>query len=277
MSVQRRGKTNDKIISNIVNTECLVEKNETEVIWDINGKQPKQYDQEVANYFRQAIVTHCSKDTPPPLPMKWFGLEMQMRRSATRGVLSLSKCLQLAQRLGMDEQGLEAALLHMVNLFLWYHKVPALRDVVFTDPQVILKVITDLVQCKRELAALGSVGVKGSWHSKFKNHAIVSHEFLSHQHFKSHFVDGVFTINHFTALMSHLFIMVPLEDGEYLMPALLDPLSSVKICRESKLVDPLLVSFPDGCAPYGIFSCLVAFFTEKMFFGGERQSSSLSL
>ena len=259
-------KDKDEIVSNIVTTEFLVEKNESEVIWDINGKEPKQYDQEVANDLRQAIVTHCTKDTPPPpLPMKWFGLEMQMRRSATRGVLSLSKCLQLAQRLGMDEQGLEAALLHMVkyNLFLWYHKVPALRDVVFTDPQVILKVITDLVQCKHKLAALGSKGVKGSWHSKFKNHAIVSHEFLSLEHFKSHFVDDVFTIKQFTALMSHLFIMVPLEDGEYLMPALLDPLSSEKICRESKLVDPLLVCFPGGCAPYGIFSCLVAFLQKK--------------
>ena len=253
-------KDKDKIVSKIVNMECLVEKNESEVIWDINGKEPKQYDQEVANHFRQAIVTHCSRGTPPPLPMKWFGLEMQMRRSATRGVLSLSKCLQLAQRLGMDEQGLEAALLHMVkyNLFLWYHKVPALRDVVFTDPQIILKVITDLVQCKHELAVLGSVGVKGSWHSKFKNHAIVSHEFLSHEHFKSHFVDGVFTVEHFTALMCFLFIMVPLENCEFLMPALLDPLSSEKICRESNLVEPLLACFPDGCAPYGIFSCLVA-------------------
>ena len=134
---------------------------------------------------------------------------------------------------------------------------------VFTDPQVILKVITDLVQCKHKLAALGSKGVKGSWHSKFKNHAIVSHEFLSLEHFKSHFVDGVFTVEHFTVLMIHLFIMVPLEDGEYLMPALLDPLSSEKICRESKLVDPLLVCFPDGCAPYGIFSCLVAFLQKK--------------
>ena len=258
-------KDKDKIVSKIVNMECLVEKNESEVIWDINGKEPKQYDQEVANHLRQAIVTHCSKGTPPPLPMKWFGLEMQMRRSATRGVLSLSKCLQLAQRLGMDEQGLEAALLHMVkyNLFLWSHKVPALRDVVFSDPQVILKVITDLVQCKHELAVLGSVGVKGSWRSKFKNHAIVSHEFLSHEHFKSHFADGVFTVEHFTTLMSHLFIMVALKDGEYLMPALLDPLSSEKICRKSKLVDPLLVCFPDGCASYGIFSCLVAFLQIK--------------
>ena len=264
-------KDKDEMVRNAVNSEYLLRKSGNEIIWEVNGQTPDSYDQIVANRLRQGIVAHCSKDTPPPLPMKWFGLEMQMRRSATRGVLSLSKCLQLAQRLGMDEQGLEAALLHMVkyNLFLWYHKVPALRDVVFTDPQVILKVITDLVQCKYELAggdvpqSLSSEGVKDAWCSKFRDHAIVSHQFLSHDHFKNHFGDGVFTVEYFTALMRHLFIMVPLEDGEYLMPALLDPLSSEIICIKKELVYPLLVCFPNRCAPYGIFSCLVVFLQKK--------------
>ena len=266
-------KDKDEIVTDVVNSECLIRKSGNESIWEVNGKNPDSKDKDTANKLRRGIVAHCCKDTSPPLPMKWFVLEMQMRRSATQGVLSLSKCLQLAQRLGMDEQGLEAALLHMVkyNLFLWYHKVPALRDVVFTDPQVILKVISDLVQCKHELAggdvpqSLSREGVKGAWCSKFRDHAIVNQEFLSHDHFKSHFGEGVFTIVHFTVLMSHLFIMVPLEDGdhEYLMPALLDPLSSEKICSKKKIVHPLLVCFPDESAPYGIFSCLVAFLQTK--------------
>eukprot|EP00731_Ephydatia_muelleri_P014714 Em0008g434a len=143
-------KDKDIIIRQIVPPECsLVEKNESEVIWDVNGIEPDSIDQGVANHLRQAIVGHCSKDASSPLlPMKWFVLEMQITRSAVRGVLSLSKCLELAQRLGIDELGLEAALKHMVkyNLFLWYHKVPELRDVVISDPQVILKIITDLVE-----------------------------------------------------------------------------------------------------------------------------------
>eukprot|EP00731_Ephydatia_muelleri_P014579 Em0008g299a len=78
---------------------------------------------------------------------KWFVLEMQITRSAVQGVLSLGRCLELVQRLGIDI-GLETALKHMVkyNLFLWYHKIPELRDVVISDPQVILKIITDPVQ-----------------------------------------------------------------------------------------------------------------------------------
>ena len=114
-------KDKDMIIRQIVPPECLVEKNEMEVIWDINGIKPDSNDQGVADHLRRAIVYHCSNDAfSPILPMKWFVLEMQITRSAVQGVLSHSRCLQLAQRLDMDELGLEAALKHMVkyNLFL---------------------------------------------------------------------------------------------------------------------------------------------------------------
>ena len=266
-------KDKDIIIRQILPPECsLVEKNESEVIWDVNGIEPDSIDQGVANHLRQAIVGHCSKDASSPLlPMKWFVLEMQITRSAVRGVLSLSRCLELAQRLGIDELGLEAALKHMVkyNLFLWYHKVPELRDVVISDPQVILKIITDLVECKHNLAALGVAGIKSIWRSKFKNHAIVSREFLAHKHFEKHFIGHAFTIEHFITLMCHLFIMVRLSNDDnsngddYLMPALLNPRLDKWVCGENELVEPLLICFPKGCVPYGLFSCLVAFLQHK--------------
>ena len=64
-----------------------MEKNESEVIWDVNGFKPDSNDQGVANHLRQAIVGHCSNDAcSPSLPMKWFVLEMQITRSAVRGV-----------------------------------------------------------------------------------------------------------------------------------------------------------------------------------------------
>lgn len=97
------------------------------------------------------------------------------------------------------------------NLFLWYHDIPALREEVFSDPQIILRIITDLVQCKLELAGddvpqlLSGKGVKNDWCVKFRDHVI------SLKHFKQHFVDGVFAIEHFTNLMCKRFIMVPIE------------------------------------------------------------------
>ena len=260
-------KDKDKIIRKMPKPEILISKNGHETIWEVNSKAPEPKDEHVANSLKKAIVAHCKSKVQSPLPIKWFGLEMQIQVSAKHGVLSLSMCQSLAQEFDIDEQGMEAALLHMVkyNLFLWYHDIPALREVVFSDPQVILRIITDLVQCKHELAGddvpqlLSGEGVKNDWCVKFRDHAIVSHDFLSLKHFKKHFVDGVFTIEHFTNLMCKRFIMVPLNGiGDFLMPALLDPLSPDKMCMEQEPVEPLLLCLEE-CVPQGIFSSLVAF------------------
>ena len=264
-------KEKEEIIKRVANSEFLIQKTGVEAIWGVNSKIPEKEDEEVAHKLRRSIVANCSKDNHRLLPLKWFVLEMQIRASAPQGVLSLKKCLQQAQRLDMDEKGLEAALLHMVkyNLFLWYHEVPGLREVVFSDPQVILKIITALVQCKHELAghdvpeSFTSEGAKNDWCVNFRDHAIVRNEFFSHLNFKEHFIDGVFTVRHFTELMCHLFIMVPLENvNGYLMPALLDPLNLDKISTHQG-PDPLLVCFPNEFAPHGLFSFLVAFLQHK--------------
>ena len=135
-------------------------------------------------------------------------------------------------------------------------------------PQVILKIITDLVQCKHNLAALNDKGIKSIWHIKFQNHAIVSREFLAHKHFEKHFLGHAFTIQHFITLMCHLFIMFRLgndstKSDDYFMPALLNPRLDKWVCGEKELVEPLLVCFRMGCVPYGLFSCLVAFLQHK--------------
>lgn len=228
-------KDKDEIIRNVpTNPDFLITlKLGNEIIWEINGKAPEPKDEKVAYDLKKAIVTKCKSETKSPLLIRWFGLEMQIRVSDKHGVLSLSTCLSLARKLDMDEQGLEAALLHIVkyNQFLWYHDIPALREVVFSDPQVILKIITDLVQCKHEVdgdvapQSFSSGGVKHTWSINLKR-GIVSHEFLSSENFKKLFVDDIFTVEHFTTLMCHCFIMVPLKErGDYVMPALLDPLS----------------------------------------------------
>ena len=126
------------------------------------------------------------------------------------------------------------------------------------------------MRCKHELGgadvpeALSSEGVEHDWCVEFRDHAIGSHEFLSHSHFQRHFIGSIFTVNHFTSLMCHRYIMVKLEGGKYLMPVLLDPLSSEGLRRECKLVDPLVVSFPSRCTPCGLFSCLVGYLLKKL-------------
>ena len=266
----KKGK--EKIIRSMNFKEDLICKPPNEVIWDINGKDPNHYDHKVAAALRRALVTHCSDGTFPSLPIKWFYLTMELMREgkAQFGVLRWDTCKSQAEKLGIDSKGLDAALRHMVkyNLFLWYHNIKALRHVVFCNPQAILGIITKLVKCKYELSGgkvdqgITSKGVPCKWLSQFRDRAIVSVEFISHDYFQNHFIDNVFTVDDFTTLMCELFLMVPLEGNEYLMPALLDPLSNEKIgvhIPNENPAEPLLITFSNESVLLGIFSCLIAF------------------
>ena len=270
-------KDKDEIIRKVVNVDIhvLFGKSGNEIIWEVDSKASEEVDHKIAKALRESIVRECSKGKPFLLPLKWFALEMQIRTSAKKGILSLKKCLQLAMNLGIDEHGLEAALLHLVkyNLFLWYNNVEGLREVVFSDPQVILKIITTLVRYKHQL--LGSdvdmpqssntTGVNAGWCSRFRDHAYVSHKFLSCECFEEHFDGKIFTVNHFINLMCYLCIMVPLggDEIEFLMPALLEPMGPKMKFKQPEPVEPLLVCFPNECVPHGIFSFLVAFLQQK--------------
>ena len=263
----------DRIIREVMGVykTYLIHKQGIELMYDVNSENPNQYDIETAHMLKQAIVAQCRVETSTP--MQWYCFERLVRCEATQGLVTMSDCQKLAERLDIDKEGLKNALLHMVkyNVFLWYHDVKGLEDVVFCDPQVILKIITALVQCKHELAGAGNAlsfsdGVSDIWLEKLRDHAIVSHEFLYLQKFREYFVNDVFSVQNFTTLMCHLFIMVLLEDGSYLMPALLDPLNPEKLCRKSSEVAPLLVCIPDACVPYGRFSKLLVFLLKECVF-----------
>ena len=86
---------------------------------------------------------------------------------------------------------------------------------------------------------------------------------------EKHFIGYAFTIEQFITLMCHFIVMVCLGNDDssngddYLMPALLNPRLDKWVCGEKELVEPLLVCFPKGCLPYGIFSCFVTFLQHR--------------
>ena len=119
-----------------------------------NTLDPDDDDRENAKYLRKAVVEHFNVFFT--LPLKWFGLELQITECAIDGVISYEDCLRQAELFGMDKNGLRVALQLMIkfNLFLWYYDVPTLEQLVFSNPQVILATITELVKSKYVLKKL---------------------------------------------------------------------------------------------------------------------------
>ena len=226
-----------------------------EVIFPINAKNPTEEDLEVAS----KICEQISKFAPNPykIPVGWFLLEHDIRMLAKKGIISLQECRDIATRLKITNEGLDAALnyLNELNILLYYPSL--LPGVIFAEAQSLLNKLTELVAYSYKLRQ-GHVKepLTGEW-KRFQDEGIVTFQMLQHERFSSHYIPGLFTPTHLLELFKGLLIFAPLTANEYFMPCLLPVLAAESITRPRSSVAPLLVHFPSKCAQNGVFCALV--------------------
>ena len=226
-----------------------------EVIFPINAKNPTEEDLEVAS----KICEQISKFAPNPykIPVGWFLLEHDIRMLAKKGMISLQECRDIATRLKITNEGLDAALnyLNELNILLYYPSL--LPGVIFAEAQTLLNKLTELVAYSYKLRQ-GHVKepLTGEW-KRFQDEGIVTFQMLQHERFSSHYIPGLFTPTHLLELFKGLLIFAPLTANEYFMPCLLPVLAAESITRPRSSIAPLLVHFPSKCAQNGVFCALV--------------------
>ena len=238
----------------------------SEVIFPINAKEPDCQDQEVCAMIRKHIED--KKCAPPPykIPIGWFLLEQDITKASQGGVNSKKECLSIAAVLNINAEALQAALEYFdeLNIFLYYPSV--LPDVVFSNPQVLLDKVTELVHFNYSLHSDNSpVALESKW-LQFRDKGIVTVDMFQDERFSTHYIPDLFTSADLIKLLEHLLIIAPLSSTEYFMPSLLQMASSEKILQKltpSSSVAPLLVHFPAGCARNGIFCALVVYLLSK--------------
>ena len=119
-----------------------------------------------------------------------------------RRVLSRNECLEVARRLYLDESGLEVALMYLDELSLVFYYPNILPEVVFTNPQVLLDKISELVKVHHDKLKKYS----GEEWQNFFCHALVTVEFLKQDVFEKHYVPGLFDPEHLVLLYRKLLI-----------------------------------------------------------------------
>ena len=271
----------------------------TEVIFPINARKPKKQDHQVCAEIRKQIED--KKNAPPSykIPIGWFLLEQDIIKASKGGVISKSECLGLAALLNINAEALKAALEYFddLNIFLYFPSV--LPELVFSNPQILLDKVTELVHfsyslhtCSPQGAAEGvrqqkqkkgkataffsklvpfrssnsgespPVALEGKW-LQFRDKGIVTLEMFQDERFSTHYIPDLFTPADLIKLLKHLLIVVPLSDTEYFMPSLLQMTSPNELVQKpptpSSSVAPLLVHFPAGCAQNGVFCALVVY------------------
>ena len=263
----------------------------SEVIFPINAKKPKEQDHQVCVEIRKQIED--KKCAPPPykIPVGWFLLEQGIIKASKGGVISKTECLGIAVALNINAKALETSLQYFddLNIFLYFPSV--LPEVVFSDPQVPLNKVTELVHFSyslhsdrgRTTAFLGKVtklfcfhssrqnerpieALEGKW-LQFRDKGIVTLEMFQSERFSAHYIPDLFSPADLIKLFQRLLIIAPLSSTEYFMPSLLQMISPEDVIKQlpssSSSALPLLVHFPAGCAQNGIYCALVVYLLSK--------------
>ena len=241
---------------------------ENEVIFPVNAKNPEELDKSTARDIQSVVLTKCMPD-PIDVPLQYFSLEIileEVSLSLDRGVLSKEECLRAADKLFFNEHTLDAALQFLDEISSVFYFPEVLDGVVFTNPQVLLDKVTELVEityCLREKVGGKALrALSGGW-KKFKDHGIVSLELLQEKEFNKHYVPDIFTPVDLVKLFRKLLIIADFSASEYIMPALLPVLETEKVHKyrvsNDSLVAPLALDFPLGGPRLGTYCSLTCF------------------
>ena len=246
----------------------------TEVIFPINAKKPKKQDHQVCAEIRKQIEDKRNDPPPYKIPIGWFLLEQDIIKASKGGVISKSECLGIAAPLNINGEALTAALQYFddLNIFLYYRSV--FPELVFSNPQILLDKVTELVHFSYSLHTCSlpgaAEGVRQQKQKKgraaglqFRDKGIVTLEMFQDERFSAHYIPDLFTPADLIKLLKHLLIIAPLSDTEYFMPSLLQMTSPDELVQKppapSSSAAPLLVYFPAGCAQNGVFCAVVVY------------------
>ena len=250
----------------------LVYRNEDlkEILFQVNTIDPKEDDKKEASKIRASIEKGA---TQHKIPIWWFILQLILEALALklgREVLNKDECVHISSSLGFSEEELDAALGFFDKLNIFLYKKHVLPRVVFTNPQVPLDKLSMLVEKQYHLKAAEADPTKSAnrvmtsdW-QKFRDRAVLTLKLLQEKEFKAHYVEGTFTATDFLVLLKRLLIVAPVDEWstEFFFPAILGMTSEANInaclasCRATK-VAALVVWFPTGWAPPGVYCCSV--------------------
>ena len=230
------------------------------VVFDVNAKNPEQRDKELASTLRRVIANRMPE--PKKIPLRHYGLELELEHLATtKGVISMEECRAIGGRLNFDEKGLKAALrfLHKLNVLLYYPEVKEVKELVFCDPLVLIKIASKVSEHIHK-------GENTAWKDS-RERGLVTVEQLNGAEFDRCFQSQLFTAEHLFKLFEHLLIVAMVKSNQqFFMPSLLNELTTTELEKKrpySPHCNPLTFQFrTEGrsvYAPSGLFSALVAF------------------
>ena len=232
--------------------------NGNDIIFDVNAKNPNDYDEKRFDLIRRNI-SDLSVALEVETPMSFLMFQNDLigyGKEQRKRVVSMEECQTIAGRLKMDRQVLEAALIHFNKLSMFLYLPSVLPARVFIDPQMPLDSVNRIVAHSYKVGCGAVPGLAPS-ESRLWKEGVVTSEMLKGDEFSSCFVSGLFEADDALKFFHSLYITAPLSESEFIMPAMLQTVSRQDVKQylpaPSEHVAPLLLHFHKSRIANGIF------------------------
>ena len=234
----------------------------SELIYPLNAKHPNEDDRKLSADLCQAIWSIKKLLVPQKIPLRWlvFHQEIQALSKKTNVVVvSLQECSQMAIRLHMvDDTKAALKFFSDLNVIMYYPSI--LPDVVFTNPQCILDIISEIVKC----VAFDRTKHWNNMLVRANNEGIISEKLFDNVkiEFPKIYKEGIIKSKDLITLMIHLGIASQCEDkDEYFMPTLLNTLETQRVQSifsvSSDPIAPIALYHEKGWFKCGSFNFLI--------------------
>ena len=215
----------------------------------------------ISSSLRQHIMSYQKEIAiASPIPVRWYMFELRLKEEASQedhGIISLESCCGIGVSLGMDGNDVKKSLSHLHTMALFLYFPIVLRNVIFTNPQYLLDMLSALIRVSfvdsLEDILLEGKSIAADTQRAFREFGVFEESLLDNVCLP--FVSSLFTKNAFLMLLRYLHIITPLSTNDgikrYFMPVVLPPEQAKEedILLFQKKCDPMIITFGSKVVP----------------------------
>ena len=153
------------------------------------------------------------------IPIRWYIFELKIKEmvaTSTHGIVTIDSCNELGAKLGMRPSDVTRCIDYLASLTLFLH-VPAVPHVIFTNPQYILDIISEVVSVS--FIEYSGTPLPPGIQSSLRDKGQFNESLLDVLQLP--FDPPHFTKEHFLTLLIYTCVIACIEGGNYFIPIVL--------------------------------------------------------
>ena len=240
---------------------CHGDYNADDIIFPLDAMKRDQESLSTGRDIRKRIISKGSKTHK--VPISWFLLEQDLRSvddEENSGVITIGDCAKLAEAINVSKVKSALEYFHSLNIFLYFPHSSVLSEIVFTDPQVVVTIVSAFVKEAYQK-------VTDTEFKNFSERGEFTKSFVKSKLSRFLVPAAGFEEAEVIELLKITLVVAHIEKGRYFMPCVLPHCSLDKFEeeRDTLEVSPVVLKLPGDthCVPRGFFCALVCGLMQK--------------